>query len=179
MNAEEYENKKQELEENITQETVTQSRPPQEITSEDIDKMIEQSQSIITDEEKDRILNEENEKEKALEKFGGESLSNVPELSSFLKSEEHLRLGTHARIAVPLEVEGHPVKVFIRPLSRKELIKCRNQANNKGTQDVDYEAVLMVTTDSNGRKYTEEELNEALLYLFFKFVTYVLLNLMN
>ena len=164
MNREEYETKKHELEENITQETVQKSVAPTDITSEDIDRMIEQSQSIITDAEKDRILNEEDEKEKALEKFGGETLSNVPELSAFLKSEEHLRLGTNARIAVPLEVDGNPVKVFVRPLSRKELIKCRNTAHNKGSEDVDYEAVLMVTTDSNGRKYTEDELNSVLGY---------------
>lgn len=164
MNKKEYEQKKHEFDEEVTQETVKQAVPPTTITDEDIDKMIEQSQTIITDEEKERILNEDDEKEKALQKFGGETLSNVPELSAFLKSEEHLRLGTNARIAVPLEVEGNPVKVFIRPLSRKELIKCRNKAHNKGSEDVDYEAVLMVTTDSNGKKYTEDELNSVLGY---------------
>lgn len=165
MDAEEYETKKQELmNENITAETVRETPTAQRLTDEDIDKMIAQSQTIISDEEKDKILSEDDEKEQTLEKFGGESLSRVPELSAFLKSEEHLRLGTNAKIPVPLEIEGQPFKVFIRPLSRKELIKCRNKAQNKGHNDVDYEAVLMVTTDSNGKPYTEEELNSVLGY---------------
>ena len=160
MDAEEYEIKKQELiEENITAKQVRETPTAQKLTDEDIDKMIAQSQTIISDEEKDRMLSEEDEKEQTLEKFGGESLSRIPELSVFLKSEEHLRLGTNAKIPVPLEIEGQPFKVFIRPLSRKELIKCRNKAQNKGHNDVDYEAVLMVTTDSDGKPYTEKELS--------------------
>ena len=98
------------------------------------------------------------EKEEALKKFGGKTLTKVPELSEFLRSEEHLRLGTNARIPVPLELNGNPVKVFVRPLSRKELIECRNKAENKGHGDVDYEAILMTCTDSNGTPYTEKDL---------------------
>ena len=161
MNPEEYNEKKREIDyemEGITAEHIKEAPTKQQITPEDIDKMIEQSRSIITDEEKERILQEE-ENEMRLQQFGGESLSNVPELSDFLRSEEHLRLGTNARIPIPLEVEGHPIKVFIRPLSRKELIECRNKASNKGHNDVDYEAVLKVCTDSNGNPYTEQQLN--------------------
>ena len=161
MNQEEYEALKEELEKNkITRDIVEKAPESQQITSDDIDKMIAISENIITDEEKERILNKDDEdKEEALKKFGGKTLSKVPELSEFLRSEEHLRLGTHARIPVPLELNGHPVKVFIRPLSRKELIECRNKAENKGHQDVDYEAILMTCTDSNGNPYTEKDLS--------------------
>ena len=160
MDSEEYIMKKNELEfEEITSEKVREAPTKENISSEDIDKMIEQSNLLISDEEKDRILREE-EEEMKLQEFGGETLSKVPELGDFLRSEEHLRLGTNARIAIPLEVEGHPVKVFIRPLSRKELIQCRNRANNKGHNDVDYEAVLKVCTNSEGVPYTENELNQ-------------------
>ncbi len=161
MNSEEYDEKIREINyerDGITAEQIKKAPTKENITTEDIDKMIEQSRSIITDEEKDRILQEE-ENEIKLKQFGGETLSNIPELSDFLRSEEHLRLGTNARIPIPLEVEGYPVKVYIRPLSRKELIECRNKANNKGHNDVDYEAVLKVCTDSDGHPYTEQQLN--------------------
>lgn len=163
MNQEEYEQMKQMLsEEKITSKTVLDAPYVKEITNEDMDKMMAISENIITDEKKEEILNEEEEKEaktSTLQKFGGETLSKVPELADFLRSEEHLRLGTHARIPVPLEVDGNPVKVFIRPLSRKELIECRNDAANKGHNDVDYEAVLKVCSTADGTPYTEKELS--------------------
>lgn len=159
MDKEEYEQMKEALaEEKITEKVVMEAPYVKDVTDEDIDKMMAISETIITEQQKDRILDEDEAKKETLKKFGGETLSNVPELSDFLRSEEHLRLGTNAKIPVPLEIEGHPVKVFIRPLSRKELIECRNKANNKGHNDVDYEAVLMVCTDANGNPYTEKDL---------------------
>ena len=62
MNQEEYEVLKNELEQNkITREIVEKAPESQQITDEDIDKMIAISETIITDEEKERILNKEDE----------------------------------------------------------------------------------------------------------------------
>lgn len=160
MDKAEYEKMRKEIEQTtITRDLVENAPQTNEMTAEDIDKMVKISQTIISDEEKEKILNEEEQaKEDTLKKFGGATLSKVPELSDFLRSEEHLRLGTHARIPVPLELQGNAVKVYIRPLSRKELIECRNLADSKGHNDVDYEAILKVCTDSNGVPYTEEDL---------------------
>lgn len=161
MDSEEYIEKKREIDyevEGISAKQVREAPTKDSLTPEEIDRMIEQSNTIMTDEEKERILREE-EHELRLKEFGGETLSNIPELGDFLRSEDHLILGTNARIPIPLEVEGHPVKVYIRPLSRKELIQCRNKATNKGHNDVDYEAVKMVCTDSDGNPYTEKQLN--------------------
>ena len=161
MDSEEYNEKKREIDyevEGISAKQVREAPTKDSLTPEEIDRMVEQSRTIMSEEEKEKILREE-EHDLQLEEFGGTNLTNIPELSDFLRSEEHIRLGTNARIPIPLEVEGHPVKVFIRPLSRKELIKCRNKANAKGHNDVDYEAVKMVCTDSEGRPYTEQQLN--------------------
>lgn len=163
MNQEEYEIKKAEFEEKgkVTREVVENAPRADNLDDDDIDQMINVSKMLISEKEKDEILKEEDEKEKKelLDKFGGETLSKIPELSDFLKSEEHLTLGTHAKIPVPIEIGGTPVKVYVRALSRKELMECRQRASAKGHNDVDYEAILMVCTTYDGRHYTEEELS--------------------
>lgn len=165
MNKEEYEQKKQELaqeEPKVTTDVIKNTPPTNNFEDDDITQMIQASKYLITEEQKEKTIKEDEQKQKKdlLQTFGGNTLSQVPELADFLQSEDHLVLGTQAKIPVPLEIMGHPVKVYIRPLSRKELIECRNRAKAKGHTDIDYEAILMTCSKQDGTLYTEEEINQ-------------------
>ena len=102
--------------------------------------------------EKDEAIDQEAEKEK-------EKLKSMPSLREFMKTEEFLRLGTKAKIPVPINMNGYEFKVFVRALSRNEIQACRVQAQHTD-DDMDFLAVLKACTDEYGEPFDRETLDQ-------------------
>lgn len=132
----------------------------EDITPEDVQKMQQQAEQLMTDEEK-AILNGEDEE--PTNKFSSyadmkkDDLSHTPELRDFIQTEEHIRLGTKARIPVPIDFNGTTLKVYVRALSGKELKSIT--VNSKDDFESNRKAVKLACMDSHGNPYTDEELD--------------------
>lgn len=128
------------------------------ITSEDVDELIKKAEEIKQPGEIEKVEQKEEEEKKELEDENSR-LKNMVGLREFMKTEEFLRLGTKARIPVPLDINGYEVKVFVRALSRNEIQACRVQAQNTD-DDMDFLAVMKACTDENGVPFEREILDQ-------------------
>lgn len=150
MNKTEYEARKQELEQDKSEFDES------DVTDTDIQDMLQQADNIQKPGEKDE---DDDTGYDSITELTESQLQEIPELEEFMQTEEFMRLGTKARIPVPLDINGHMVKVFVRALSSNEMEEIRVEARNK-KEDANYLAALKVCTDSNGKPYPSKVLEQ-------------------
>lgn len=168
MNEIEYAKRMAEIEEHekdVKSKPKTENKPsPQgfkdnkKVSSEEIDELIQIADEIKQPNEVE-LVEKKKEQEKKEVQDENDRLKNMVGLREFMKTEEFLRLGTKARIPVPLDINGYEVKVFVRALSRNEIQACRVQAQNTD-DDMDFLAVMKACTDENGVPYEREVLDQ-------------------
>ncbi len=166
MNEVEYAKKMAEIEEhenkNKPKEDAQKPFPngidDRKVTSEDVDELIKKAEEIKQPHEIEKAEEKEKEEEEEVQDENAR-LKKMIGLREFMKTEEFLRLGTKARIPVPLDINGYEVKVFVRALSRNEIQACRIQAQNTD-DDMDFLAVLKACTDENGVPFEREVLDQ-------------------
>lgn len=163
MNEVEYAKRMAEIEEHEknnekTSESTITSSDPRKVSPDEIDELINKVESI---KQPNEIENKEERDKKKQEEIDEENqkLKGMIGLREFMKTEEFLRLGTKARIPVPLDINGYKVKVFVRALSRNEIQACRIQAQNTD-EDMDFLAVLKACTDEDGVPFDRETLDQ-------------------
>lgn len=130
----------------------------QRVSPDEIDDLIKKTNELKKPHEIEDKLEKDKEKADDLSKHT-EDLKNMTSLREFMKTEEFLRLGTKARIPVPIDLNGFKVKVFVRALSRNEIQACRIQANNTD-DDMDFLAVTKACTDEYGEPFDREILDQ-------------------
>ena len=138
--------------------TIPTDREAQQVSPQEIDDLIAKVEEIKTPNEIEKHEDIEKQKKEEVVKQNKE-IKNMTSLRDFMKTEEFLRLGTKARIPVPLDLNGFKVKVFVRALSRNEIQACRIQANNTD-DDMDFIAVLKACTDEYGEPFDRETLEQ-------------------
>lgn len=152
---EEMENKKRESKDDDNFPTDSSS---QKIAPDEVDELIQKVEETKQPHEIEDKLEEEEKEQEEISKQN-EELKNMPSLREFMKTEEFLRLGTKAKIPVPLDINGFQVKVFVRALSRNEIQACRVQAQHTD-EDMDFLAVMKACTDENGEPFDRETLDQ-------------------
>lgn len=139
-------------------ETIPNTPDSGRISPDQIDEMINKVNEIKKPDEIEKV--EENERKEENEiRDENEKLKKMTSLREFMKTEEFLRLGTKARIPVPIDINGYQVKVFVRALSRNEIQACRIQAQNTD-DDMDFLAVMKACTDEYGEPFDREILDQ-------------------
>lgn len=152
---EEMENKKKDGED---KKTLPADPSSQKVNSDEIDDLIQKVEETKKPYEiEEKLEDEEAEKEEIAKQT--DELKKMPSLREFMKTEEFLRLGTKARIPVALDINGYPVKVFVRALSRNEIQACRVQAQHT-EEDMDFLAVMKACTDEEGVPFDREILDQ-------------------
>ena len=170
MNEVEYAKRMAEIEEKEKQDNKGVKKQPetidhiphdaasQKVSPDELDDLLEKVNQVKTEEEVEKVEEKEESEKQAIEDEKNK-LKNMVSLREFMKTEEFLRLGTKARIPVPLDINGYQVKVFVRALSRNEIQACRIQSQNTN-DDMDFLAVLKACTDENGVPYEREVLEQ-------------------
>lgn len=154
MNKEEYENmKKQSQQENTNTQTTGNDN---KISLEDTKRMVQQTEQLLESNNVDETIKNESTK---LKDKDPSQLTDVPELATFMKTEEFLRLGTKARIPVVLKLNEHPFKIYIRALGSDEYSHIVTEARNK-EENTDLLAACKVCTDSEGNSYPRSVLEQ-------------------
>ena len=154
---EEKENKNKKNNKKEEKEEIPYS-PSDRISEDEIDDLIKKAEDIKQPDEIEKVQRKEKEEKEELQ-AENQKLKKMTSLREFMKTEEFLRLGTKARIPVPLDINGYQVKVFVRALSRNEIQACRIQAQNTD-DDMDFLAVLKACTDENGVPFDRETLDQ-------------------
>lgn len=79
-----------------------------------------------------------------------DEVESLPDLTEFVQSEEYLRNGKNSHIPLKVELNGHFVRVYIRPLTSQEFYTLQRKSMNQ-KESVDLLACQLVCTDSNGK----------------------------
>lgn len=156
MNEEEYAKEMAKLEENESDSRVFPQGTGKPDTN--IDEAMAKLEAVKQPNEVEKKLDEEDEADAEAEKEK-EKIKSLPSLREFMKTEEFLRLGTKAKIPVPINMNGYEFKVFVRALSRNEIQACRVQAQHTD-DDMDFLAVLKACTDEYGEPFDRETLDQ-------------------
>jgi len=158
--AEIQEKEEQQNKENNTQkqEYIPHDAESQRVSPDEINDLIQKVQDIKRPHEIEEHEEYDKKQKENLQKQNDE-IKGMVSLREFMKTEEFLRLGTKARIPVPLDLNGFKVKVFVRALSRNEIQACRIQANNTD-EDMDFIAVMKACTDEYGEPFDKETLEQ-------------------
>ena len=108
----------------------------------------------MAEEELKKTIKEFEEAEEEKENENKEILNEIedlPDLEEYIKSEGYLRSGKDNRIPLKIDINGTPVRVYIRPLTSQEYYTLQR----KGTaskESLDLLACQEVCTDSKGKK---------------------------